>query len=197
MERNSWLRSLHQRCPKHWIDSLRKFQDHLQTQGIKINLNDDDNKNIFIISTTKINMNQNICMYTYSNTVPESPSPSTSEGETTATSSIISLFQSDSESDQSTDSLPPSPKQPRIKQEPELSVDYGGTIPLLLKFEHIFVAVISFPPLFCADTFDTSLLLIVCALNDCEMSLSAPFLRRYIQKRKCDSKIAHPKLEHV
>ena len=65
-------------------------------------------------------MNKNICMYTYSNTVPESPSPSTSEVETTATSSIISLFQSDSESDQSTDSLPPSPKQLHIEYEPEV-----------------------------------------------------------------------------
>ena len=34
------------------------------------------------------------------------------------------------------------------------------------KFEHIFVAVIPFlPPFFCADTFNTSLLLIVCALR--------------------------------
>ena len=40
----------------------------------------------------------------------------------TATSSIISLIQSDSESDQSTDSLPPSPKQPHIEQEPEVSL---------------------------------------------------------------------------
>ena len=32
------------------------------------------------------------------------------------------------------------------------------------KFEHIFVAVITFPP-FCADTFDISLLLIVRALR--------------------------------
>ena len=55
------------------------------------------------------------------NTVPESPSPSTAEVETTATSSIISLFQSDSESDQSTDS-PPSPKQPCIEQEQKVSV---------------------------------------------------------------------------
>ena len=61
-------------------------------------------------------------MYTYSTTDPESPSPSTSEVETTTISSIIPLFQSDSESDQSTDSLPPSPKQSRIEQEPEVSV---------------------------------------------------------------------------
>ena len=60
-------------------------------------------------------MNKNICMCTYSNTVPESPSPLTFEVETTATSS-------DSESDQSTDSLPPSPKQPRIERKPEVSV---------------------------------------------------------------------------
>ena len=54
---------------------FRKFQDHLQTQGNKINLNDDYNKNAFIIATTKIIMNKNICMYTCSNAVPESPSP--------------------------------------------------------------------------------------------------------------------------
>ena len=64
------------------------------------------------------------------------------------------------------------------------------------KFEHIFVAVITFPPFFCADTFDTSLLLIVCALI-CEMSLQAPFLKRYIQTRKVTKKIAPPKLEHL
>ena len=67
-------------------------------------------------------MNKNIGMYTYSNIVPESPSLSTPEVETTATSSIISLFQSDSESDQNTDSLPPSPKQPRIEKKLEVSV---------------------------------------------------------------------------
>ena len=114
MKLNSWLRSLHERCPKHWLDSSRKFQDHLQTQGNKINLNDDYNKNTLIIATTKIIMNRNICVHAYCNTDPESPSPSTFQVETTATSSIISLFQSDSESDQSTDSLPPFPKQPCI-----------------------------------------------------------------------------------
>ena len=41
----------------------------------------------------------------------------------------------------------------------------GGLHHLLPKFEHIFVAVITFPPFFCADTFDTSLLLIVGALR--------------------------------
>ena len=122
MELNSCLRSLLERCTKQWMDSSRKFQDHHQTQGNKINLNDDYNKNTFTISTTKIIMNKFFCMYTYSNTVPESPSPSTSEVETTATSSIISLFQSDLESNQSTDSLPLTPKQPRIKQEPEVSI---------------------------------------------------------------------------
>ena len=79
MELNSWLRSLHESCPKHWIDSSIKFQDQLQTQDNKINWNDDYNKNTFIISTTKIVMNKNICMYTYSNTVLESPSPPTSD----------------------------------------------------------------------------------------------------------------------
>ena len=33
------------------------------------------------------------------------------------------------------------------------------------KVENIFLAVITFPPFFCADTFNTSLLLIVCALK--------------------------------
>ena len=33
------------------------------------------------------------------------------------------------------------------------------------KFEHIFIAVITFPPFFCADTFDINLLSIVCALR--------------------------------
>ena len=42
----------------------------------------------------------------------------------------------------------------------------GGLPHLPPKFEHIFVAVITSPPLFfCADIFDTSLLLIVCALR--------------------------------
>ena len=91
-------------------------------KGNKINLKDDYNKNTFIIATTKIIMNINIYMYTNSNTFPKSPSPSTFEVETSATSSIISLFQSDSESDQSTDSLPPSLKQPHIEQEPGASV---------------------------------------------------------------------------
>ena len=40
-----------------------------------------------------------------------------------------------------------------------------GLYHLLPKFEHIFVAVITFPPFFCADTFIASLLLIVCALR--------------------------------
>ena len=105
-------RRLHERCPKHWIDSSRKFQDHLQTQGNKINLNDDYNKNTFIIATTKILMNKNICMYTYSNTVPYHPVPQILKYKPQATSSY------DSEYDQSTDSLPPPPKQPPIEQEP-------------------------------------------------------------------------------
>ena len=96
---------------------FKKVSRPLKAQGNKINLNNGYNKNKFIIATTEIIMNKNICMYTYSNTVPESPSPSTSEVKNTATSSIVSLFQSDSVSDQSTDSLPPSPKQPRIEQE--------------------------------------------------------------------------------
>ncbi len=44
----------------------------------------------------------------------------------------------------------------------------GGGVELYLKppkFEHIFEAVITFPPFFCTDTFDTNLLLIVCTLK--------------------------------
>ena len=41
----------------------------------------------------------------------------------------------------------------------------GGRHQKSPKFEHIFVAVITFSPFFCANTFDTSLLLIVCALR--------------------------------
>ena len=41
----------------------------------------------------------------------------------------------------------------------------GGMDHLLPKFEHIFVAAITSPPFFCANTFDTCLLLIVCALR--------------------------------
>ena len=52
-----------ERCPEHWKDFSRKFQDHLQTQGNKINLNDD--YTTFIIATTKIIMNQKFCMYRY------------------------------------------------------------------------------------------------------------------------------------
>ena len=92
------------------------FQDHLQTQGNKINLNDDYNIH------NSYNKNNYAKTFACTHTVSEPLSPSTSEVETTATSSIISLFQSNSESDQSTDSLPPSPKQPRIEQEPEVLV---------------------------------------------------------------------------
>ena len=41
----------------------------------------------------------------------------------------------------------------------------GGLYHFPPKFEHIFVAVITFFPFFCADTFITNLLLIVCALR--------------------------------
>ena len=40
----------------------------------------------------------------------------------------------------------------------------GGHDHLPPKFEHIFVAVITFSPFFCADTLITSLLLIVCKI---------------------------------
>ena len=116
MELNSWLRSLHEDIPNP-MDSSRKCQNHLQTQGNIIDLNDDYNKKYIHNSYNKNYEQKHLHVHIYSITVPESPSPST-----TATSSIISLFQSDSESDQSTDSLPPSPKQPRIEQEPEVSV---------------------------------------------------------------------------
>ena len=43
---------------------------------------------------------------------------------------------------------------------------YGGRLQHLLpKLEHIFVAIITPPPFFCADTYDTCMLLIVCALR--------------------------------
>ena len=41
----------------------------------------------------------------------------------------------------------------------------GGTTTETTKFEHIYVAVITFFPFFCADTFIISLLLIVCSLR--------------------------------
>ena len=46
------------------------------------------------------------------------------------------------------------------------SVGKGGLDLKSTKLEHIFVAVITFfPPFFCGNTFDTSLLLVVCALK--------------------------------
>ena len=50
-------------------------------------------------------------------------------------------------------------------QTPLLSLVWEDYYLKLPKFEHIFVAVIIFPPLFCADIFDTNLLLIVRALR--------------------------------
>ena len=41
----------------------------------------------------------------------------------------------------------------------------GRTTPFTTKFVHIFVTVITLSPFFCTDTFDISLLLIVCALR--------------------------------
>ena len=41
----------------------------------------------------------------------------------------------------------------------------GGLDLKPMKLEHIFVAAINFPPFICANTVDTSLLLIVCALR--------------------------------
>ena len=47
-----------------------------------------------------------------------------------------------------------------------ISCTYKGGLHLKPpKFEDIFVAVITFFPFFCANIFDTSLLLIVCALR--------------------------------
>ena len=65
----------HERCPKHWIDSSRKFQNYLRTQGNKINLNDDYNKDTFIIASLIIVLNKNISIYIYSNKIHESPNP--------------------------------------------------------------------------------------------------------------------------
>ena len=48
----------------------------------------------------------------------------------------------------------------------ELDYVLGWTTPETTEIEHIFVAVINFSPFFCADIYDTNLLLIVCALND-------------------------------
>ena len=49
---------------------------------------------------------------------------------------------------------------------PPLILPFKGSLEHIPpKFEHIFVAVITFPPFFCADTFITSLLLIVSALR--------------------------------
>ena len=55
----------------------------------------------------------------------------------------------------------------------QMILKQGGLDHLPPKFEHIFVVVITFSPFFCADTFITSLLLIVCASIKiiCEMSL--------------------------
>ena len=47
----------------------------------------------------------------------------------------------------------------------------GGCYQKPPKFEHIFGAVITFPPFFCANTFDSSLLLTVCALRWCVKSI--------------------------
>ena len=49
-----------------------------------------------------------------------------------------------------------------ITAQPHIVYEFRGLPP---KFEHIFVAVITSPPFFCAGTFITSLLLIVCGLR--------------------------------
>ena len=66
----------------------------------------------------------------------------------------------------------------------------GGLYHLLPKFEHIFVAVITFSPFFC-PAYCVRIKMI------CEISLKTPFLRRYIQTHKGHSKIAPPKLQHI
>ena len=48
--------------------------------------------------------------------------------------------------------------------DPDYHIWKGGRHLKSPKFEHIFVAVITFSPFFCANTFDTRLLLIVCVL---------------------------------
>ena len=69
--------------------------------------------------------------------------------------------------------------------------DYKPLVPLFSKgglhmkppkFEHIFVAVITFFPFFCANTFDTTLLLIVCALRCYVKSLYRHLFLEYISK---------------
>ena len=49
--------------------------------------------------------------------------------------------------------------------------DCGGLHLKPQKFEHIFVAVITFFPFFCADTFDQLVAYCVCFQMICEMSL--------------------------
>ena len=70
----------------------------------------------------------------------------------------------------------------------------GGIYLKRPKYEHIFVAVITFPPFFCADTFDNNLLLIVCAKMICKMSLWAPFLRRSSKKARVTQILHLPNL---
>ena len=53
----------------------------------------------------------------------------------------------------------------RVAEEAFNGLKTGGLHLKPPKFEHIFAAVITFPPFFCANTFDTSLLLSVCALS--------------------------------
>ena len=65
------------------------------------------------------------------------------------------------------------------------------------KFEHIFVAVITFSPFFCADTFNNSLLLIVCALRYVKCLYRHLFLEDKSKHARVTKKIAPPKLEHV
>ena len=75
---------------------------------------------------------------------------------------------------------------------------YGWLYHLLPKFEHIFVAVITFPPFFCADSFTLSLLLIVCALRWYVKCLYRHLLLEDISKHaRVTQKNSASKLEHV
>ena len=74
----------------------------------------------------------------------------------------------------------------------------GGLSHIPPKFEYLFVAVITFSLFFCADTFNTSLLLIVCSLRCYVKCLYRHLFLEDISKHaRVIKKIAPPKLEHV
>ena len=70
-----------------------------------------------------------------------------------------------------------------------LGLYQGGQDHLLSKFEHIFVAAITFPLfLLCGYFYYQLVAYCVCFKMICEMSLQALFLRRYMQKGKGHTK---------